>query len=120
MRLTVKGTKIKLSDTERYDLQDHKMFTKLSQLEDIEEELGIDLVTLHKALYDGFYFISRECGKIWDTRLYLKPLFCAYNKTIEIQQYVDNAGGYWYKNTNEFVRLKDYGKTWALTKEELE
>ena len=29
---------------------------KLGQLEDIEEELGIDLVTLFKALKNGFYF----------------------------------------------------------------
>lgn len=45
MRLTNPETKLKLSDTKRYDLQDHKMFAKLDQLEDIEEELGVDLIS---------------------------------------------------------------------------
>ena len=31
---------------------------KLGQLEDIEEELGIDLVTLFKALRNGFYHLD--------------------------------------------------------------
>lgn len=92
---------------------------KLGQLEDIEEQLGIDLVTLFKALSDGFYFID-ERGVFHNTRCYLKPVLDAYRNKIEIQEYVDNAGGYWFKNTGEYVRLSDYGKTWALTKEELE
>ena len=38
-----------------YDLYD-----KLGQLEDIEDDLGIDLVTLFKALTQGIYWIEKE------------------------------------------------------------
>ena len=31
------------------------IYLKLKSLEDIEEELGIELITLFKALKDGFY-----------------------------------------------------------------
>ena len=134
MRLTNKETKIKLSDTEKYDLQDHKMFNKLSDLEDIEEQYGIDLITLFKALkngiwskggyYDDFiptnepYFITHENIEIgftwyserdsetdWESTRDYENQLCFYQHIYEDKQYI--------------VRLKDYGKTWALTKEEL-
>lgn len=70
---------------------------KLGQLEDIEEELGIDLITFFKALKNGIY------GRVGDKIEHiLAPNFSfCYRKM------------YIYK-------LTDYGKTWALTKEELE
>ena len=104
------------------------IYDKLFELEDIEEELGIDLVTLIKLLKlqekepTIYYKDSYRCKKIktkeynflvdiakkcitefvylgscsWDTIIVYKPLerhYCLY--------------------------FKDYGKTWALTKEEL-
>ena len=39
------------------------LLNKLGQLEDIEEELGIDLITLFKALKNGVYH-KTKCG-IW-------------------------------------------------------
>ena len=33
---------------------------KLSQLEDIEDELGIDLITLYKALKNGIYIKNQK------------------------------------------------------------
>ena len=73
---------------------------------DIEEELGIDLITLFKALKQGVYFnedkklhaVFLDVGSLGDFRLsyqVIDDLFFA-------------------------VYVKDYGKTWALTKEELE
>lgn len=81
---------LKIADNDKVD-DFSKIADKLGQLEDIEEELGIDLITLFKALKDG----------------------------------------YWYKEDNEIIfeepngeglreMLCGYGKTWALTKEELE
>ena len=121
-RLTRHFDESKQESLELYDLRDIglelRKNEKLSKLEDIEEELGIDLMTLFKALTDGFYFINTY-GLIRYTRDYLKPVLDAYGKNIEIQEYVDNAGGSWYKMTDEYVKLSDYGKTWALTREEL-
>ncbi len=66
----------------------------------IEEELGIDLVTLFKALKQGYIWYDDEKYKI--ECLYMKP---------QIHLYVaDGVGGCY---------MEDYGKTWALTKEEL-
>lgn len=99
-----------------------KALEKLSRLEDVEEELGIDLITLLKALKNSMWFkhYDEKYNEtwIWDAHCYKKPLLNVYNKTIEIKRYVDNAGGYWYVD-EDVVYLKDYGKTWALTKEEL-
>ena len=90
----------------------YSIITKLGQLEDIEDELGIDLITLFKALKNGYWYdMDNLKWKVGQFNLQLvngdfalcsnthdpfdaKPLVVAY--------------------------LKDYGKTWALTKEELE
>ena len=90
-----------------------KALNKLGRLEDIEEELGIDLPKLFKA-FNGIWYKSKNgetkfsCHvALTDTLWELRPL----EKCLE-------SG-----NTNdmsETLVLKDYGKTWALTKEELE
>ena len=73
----------------------------------IEEELGVDLITLFKAL-NGCWFLQistkKALGDIRPTLVYqcgwhLKP------KLSELPM---------------LYALKDYGKTWALTREELE
>lgn len=74
---------------------------KLKQLENIEEELGIDLITLFKALKNGI---------IMDDVEYYT--FLTYDEVTN--SYCFKCGG-WGK-----YFLKDYGKTWALSKEELE
>ena len=77
------------------------IYLKLKSLEDIEEELGIDLITLFTALKYGIYKKGRNNFK--GLILYSKmPMFSFYHKTID----------------NELI--EDYGKTWALTEEELE
>ena len=72
---------------------------KLSQLEDIEEELGIDLITLFKAMKNGFY----------DKHFH-------YGSAVINNGYIC----YYFDESGIRYKLKDYGKTWALTKEELE
>jgi len=79
-------------------------FNKLGQLEDIEDELGIDLIALFKALKNGVY-----------TRQYEKVEVCCIG-----------LGGLIIEKETENEPIRDlfyyyeYGKTWALTKEELE
>ena len=80
---------------------------KLGKLEDIEEELGIDLITLFKALKQKFVF-RKENVKIELIGIHIKSeelyLFGFIKDTVQAV----------------YLSLKDYQKTWFLTKEELE
>ena len=90
------------------------IYCKLQYLENIEEEIGIDLITLFKALKNGFYYIDKN------KHIYtMKPtkgnggamnFYACLECIIAEDTYGDQ---YIYS-------LKDYGKVWALTKEELE
>jgi len=86
---------------------------KLGQLEDIEEELGIDLITLLK---------------VWDAVLQKEYLWTKYDNELDETNDIeigDEMNGllyiyfYWSGGKHLVLYLKDYGKTWALTKEEL-
>ena len=77
---------------------------KLGQLEDIEEELGIDLITLLKAVKNG----------VWVRHPYNSIDY----EPFRIDYGID------YKTNEEYMficgmEIKDYGESWALTKEEL-
>lgn len=80
---------------------------KLGRLEDIEEELGIDLITLFKALTNDVYlYHNKKLIKCEQAPC----LLCFDNEyCLEFQ----------FDYDVEQVYLKDYGKTWALTNEEL-
>lgn len=98
------------SDLEWLDVCDLTLaIDKLGQLEDIEKELGIDLITLGKALINGVY-----CKGIpWILRG-----ICIHTKDDIGVGFVDDRELF-----NEIPVLhlwSYYGKTWALTKEELE
>ena len=78
---------------------------KLGQLEDLEDELGIDLIVLFKALKSGIYHKIGNC-------LYFRDnLDFDFNSHLLFKNIY---GSYTVFDT------KDYGKTWALTKEELD
>lgn len=80
---------------------------KLYALEDIEEELGIDLITLFKALKNGIYVVEKNDN------------FIVEDNIRSIEHWKDG----WGITTNmEYLELSftEYGKTWALTREELE
>ena len=83
----------------------YSIIDKLGQLEDIEDELDIDLITLFKALKDGIYTYLKnfKTGSV--------ELYHAYIEIHSFQEFKVFDGC--------FMRFKDYGKTWALTKEEL-
>jgi hypothetical protein len=91
---------------------------KLGQLEDAEEENEIDLVTLFKALKDGAWFKNpyylSEINYIKNLEFNID-----FNKKrfdIRMDCFVKF---YDYSTGGAFFLFKDYGKTWALTKEEL-
>ena len=81
------------------------IYDKLFDLEDIEEELGIDLITLFKAEKDGIWYNSN--GTFYFNYFDVSLAHRCFRR------YVD-----YFRNYMSFD-FKDYGKTWALTKEEL-
>ena len=88
-------------------------YAKLADLEDIEEEIGIDLLTLFKALKDGVWYYNDSSQLIheyvWLISNYL---------TVEPHDKISSSFMTIYEN--QILLFADYGKTWALTKEELE
>ena len=94
--------------------QDEYRYAKLGQLENIEDELGIDLVTLLK---------------VWNAVLQKEYLWTKYNNILDDTNDIeigDDDNGlffiyfYWDNGKHLTFCLNEYGKTWALTKEELE
>ena len=102
----------------------------LGYYEDIEEELGVDLITLFKALKNGIW----SKGGFYEDQIADKPTFIAnpeiklcsyYSESDENYNIIVNEEKVWCIYTYDYevmvrqTRLKDYGKTWALTKKEL-
>lgn len=84
---------------------------KLGKLEDIEEELGIDLLTLIKALTEQIYIRAKteegkeiyvKCNGKWNFINKERKCFDTYIDPHQRKFYFD-----------------DYGSVWALTEEEL-
>lgn len=115
MRLTDKD-KIKELET----LQKHKVLMtdtdykelKLGQLEDIEEESGIDLATFIKIFEKGIFVKNESTNNKIE---YWSPFDI---KVIKSTYQTDIC--YIRSKKNKYVGCFNYGKTWALTKEELE
>ena len=90
---------------------DFAMYVKLKSLEDLEEEIGVDFITLVKMLKDDVYindggFVG-EIGNIYKEQV----------KSIEHWP----VWGFTAGDDDEMKTLcafKDRGKTWALSKEE--
>lgn len=82
---------------------------KLAKLEDLEDELGIDLITLYKVLKGGFYVKTKDINEGFISLVKAKDI---REINIIIESITFNAF--------DIVFFEDYGKTWALTKEELE
>ena len=81
-------------------------------IEKIEKELSVSLITLFTATKQGMWI------KRYDELIFLKPDDFVFGFDFKII-------GYGFITIDEevvssFVRTKEYGKTWALTKEELE
>ena len=100
-----------------HNIKHKQCVNKLGQLEDLEEELGMELKVYHK-LMNMLY-----CGKKYSNILYVKDkdtivqvgiLEIDYCKK-KIIFYKDKS-----YNSDYVYCFIQYGKTWALTREELE
>lgn len=87
------------------------IYCKLQDLENIEEELGIDLITLFKASENGFYMINE--GQI-------KFVKQGYQFNLR-GRYIHLNSGYKEldfkledKPFSDILLFKDYGTTWSL------
>ena len=87
------------------------VLTKLGQYEDIEEELGCPLEVVFKALKNDFYFKYKD--KIISSNDYLFQIRTNIRGNWIFDIISDNL-------SLLSIKFKDYGKTWALTKEDLE
>ena len=102
-----------ITQVDYIEIKDKKLAEeKLCRLEDIEDELRIDLITLFKALKNGcfaketFDYMGRKQTQI---------IFTEFTQLY----YADDLDDYLIHIRTRNYYLKDYGKTWALTKEEL-
>ena len=97
---------------------------KLGQLEDLEDELEIDLLTLFKALNKGFYI--KYDDKIVhippDKNITVNFWYNTINVYIPPKFFIDCKKGtdYLSEEIDEEYWFKDYGKTWSLDKGNLE
>ena len=93
---------------------------KLGQLEDIEEELGIDLLTLITALKNGIYVKNRR-NEIRRVSCNIGLVETGGHNSLGLRfQDTNYKWRYLVLDTSRDNDIKDYGKTWALKKEELE
>lgn len=86
-----------------------KLNHKLLKYEAIEQEIGIPLEVLFKALKDGVYRFYEEFED--------EPPYIYY---AQIDVVCCEEDKLLFVCGNDIYYLKDYGKTWALTREELE
>lgn len=89
---------------------ENKAIQKLGQKEDDDQELGIDSHILFGALKNGVWVVKPYCPLQFSQRVEICDVNCL---RCFIKDY-DNSF-----EQNDYVKFKDYGKTWALTEEEL-
>lgn len=99
---------------EKYDMDNIKKLSVhlelLREFTNIKNELGIDLLILFKALKNGIWVkYDANFGFTGKPKIVIEK-----DKCTEICLRKKK----WWIQENDFL-LKDYGKTWALTKEEL-
>ena len=78
---------------------DASVYKKLKKLEDLEEELGVELIVIFKALRDGVFI--NDDGIIYKD----------YIKSIE---YCSECWFFITKDEEIEIFFEDYGVTWAL------
>ena len=106
-----------------HNIKHKQCVNKLGQLEDIEEENGLDLITLFKALKDGFYikYNDKIVHIFPDKHITINFWYKTINVFIPPKFFIDCKKGadYLSETIDEEYWFKDYGKTFALTREEL-
>lgn len=105
-----------------YEVEDfsncYEAVDKLGEIEDIEGRLGIEIsVLLNMQLYGNFY-IKSEKGRIEKAKKTKKQMVYCTTPNLGMMVLHKAYRLFRYKGRNYY--FKDRGKTWALTKEELE
>lgn len=114
MRLTEKGLDIHKTSRYATSPEVYDLYDKLSKLEDVEDKLGIDLLTLASLVLHGCYVRDRWADK---------PGTISHFKFTRLSYDLNGYGfmaRYGKDHDEHDFRFAQYGKTWALTKEELE
>lgn len=109
-RLTIKNENVDFLTGVKFEYETDDLYAvdKLGTLEDLEEELGIDLLTLFKALKTNIWN-EKTHRQEWVVLDYSNNEFVL--KTTK-ELYIDD--------NKCILLLKDYGKTWALDRNDLE
>ena len=91
----------------------YEALSKLGQLEDIEDKLGVDLILYLKMCVIGTNVYVKYQGEVLEMAVVHKLV---YNPDIK-------AFGFFAPPEGDFLprfKMSEYGVTWALTREELE
>lgn len=94
-----------------FNRESENVLNKLGQLEDIEEELAIDLITFLQSLTKNVFI--KQGNKIIECET--PPILLNFDGEYYFEWHCEKLN-----DSFEQLPLKDYGKTWALTKEGLE
>lgn len=86
-----------------------KATEKLHEILEIEDELGIDLITLFKAYSNGFYVKGEK-----------EKQYIDFQNALNANAFKNKEMFYGHERCYQYVKLYDYGKDWALTESELE
>ena len=92
---------------------DGKAIDKLGKLEDIEEELGIELITLFKALKYGVYYFDEQ-GQLIHDYVYLTSNF------MNVGVHEKLSYSFLTYSTRQTLLFENYGKTRSVYKQTLE
>ena len=105
----------------------------LKQYKNIEKELGVDLLTLFKALKDGIWIREGFYGTciLEGGPIFIKPhclhlgIYDYYGEKTKEGDYGEHEAALCfydmiYEDVNNIAKVKDYGKTWSLDKQTLE
>lgn len=115
-------------------MTEQEILEKINKINLIEAELGIPLEVLFKALKEGIWtkggnydpcFLDATPNFIKNLDLHIG--YCGYSQ-YDSEEFDNYFGENYalciftmdYEEHNYVTRLKDYSKTWALTREELE
>lgn len=116
-----------LTKIDYIEIKDKKLAEeKLCQVEDIEDKFGCDFIFLNEICEKGVYCYKRSIKDFNATGKRLGDIIYIQNRDIHIEffgVYQEKRMGVSIMGCIDFVYhqlpIKDYGKTWALTKEEL-
>ena len=124
-------------DRQTYDSNQEEAYKKLCKILDLERELGIDLITLFKALKNEKIYVSKGysvgAGDTYNLNDFFQIYRISYDemteKELEECSYYKGYENSWkitfyvqdgFEEFLYLVNVKDYGKTWSLDKQTLE